>query len=117
MFQHYLRLAPGSRLIRWSVFAVANAQFRGCGMTVRLVSQVNGDSDLIESWLKYYIGLGVASFHLIAHGSNSDNSRLFSIKDKFPIFIVDAYDSEYSVEEKKRRIDSVLATMTDQWLL
>jgi glycosyl transferase family 2 len=86
-------------------------------MTLKLVSHVNGDSDLIEAWLRYYLDLGVTSFHLIVHGTEAENAKLFSIKDRFPVFICDRYEGEFRPEEKKRRVDSVLTTMTGQWLV
>src|ERR1035437_5963634 len=87
------------------------------GMALRLVCHVSGDGDLLEAWLKYYIGLGVDSFHLIVHGPRVENAKLFALRDRFPVIIMDNYEGEFSVHEKKRRIDSVLATMTGQWLL
>jgi hypothetical protein len=86
-------------------------------MALRLVSHVNGDGDLLEAWLRYYLGLGVTSFHLIVHGTRAENAKLFALKDKFPIVIADSYEGEFTDREKKRRIDSLLATMTGQWLL
>ena len=37
-------------------------------MQLELVSHVNGDGDLLDSWFRYYLRLGVASFRLIVHG-------------------------------------------------
>src|SRR5690349_9703924 len=86
-------------------------------MTLKLVSHVNGDDDLIEAWLKYYLDQGVTSFHLIVHGADSENAKLFAIKDDFPVVIADRYEGEFSAEEKKRRVDSLFATLTGQWLV
>jgi Glycosyl transferase family 2 len=89
-------------------------------MALRLVSHVSGDcsdDDLLEAWLRYYVDLGVTSFNLIVHGTQAENAKLFALKDRFPIVIMDSYNDEFTDEEKKKRVDSVLATMTGQWLL
>src|SRR5262249_22460490 len=86
-------------------------------MTLRLVSHINGDGDLLEAWLRYYLDLGVTSFNLIVHGTQTENARLFALKDRFPIVIADSYEGEFTDREKKRRVDSLLATMTGQWVL
>ena len=51
-------------------------------MKFRLISHVSSDDDLIEAWLQHYLKLGVASFHLIAHGGREQNQRLFEIVDR-----------------------------------
>jgi hypothetical protein len=86
-------------------------------MVLRLVSHVSGDGDLLEAWFRYYIGLGITSFHLIVHGSREENAKVFALRGQFPVIISDNYEGEFTSVEKKRRIDSVLATMTGQWLL
>jgi len=86
-------------------------------MHLKLLSHINGDGDLLEAWFKYYVRLGVTSFHLVVHGSQKDNARLFVLKDSFPVIIEDQYDGEFSAAEKKRRLDSLLASMTGQWLV
>jgi len=86
-------------------------------MALRLVSHVNGDGDLLEAWFRYYIGLGITSFHLIVHGSRAENAKVFALRGHFPVIISDNYEGEFTSAEKKRRIDSVLATMIGQWLL
>jgi hypothetical protein len=34
-------------------------------MEVKLVSHVNADGDLLQAWFRYYVRLGISSFHLI----------------------------------------------------
>lgn len=86
-------------------------------MTLKLLSHVNGDGDLLEAWFKYYQRLGVTSFHLVVHGSRTENARLFALKDSFPVTVEDSYEGEFSSQEKKRRLDAVLAAAPNQWVL
>lgn len=84
---------------------------------LKLLSHVNADSDLIEAWLKYYLQLGVERFHLVVHGGPEENSRLFAIKDSYPITIEDTYGGPFLGDDKKNHLDAVLARNTDQWLV
>ena len=95
-------------------------------MSLRLFSQVNADSDLIEAWLKHYLRLGVDWFHLVVHGRPEENEKLFAIKDSYPITIEEIYQGPFpapiSVDgkhttEKKQRLDALLARYTGQWVL
>ncbi len=86
-------------------------------MTLRLISHVNADSDIIEAWLKYYLRLGVDHFHFVLHGPAEENDRLLAIKDRYPITIEDTYEGPFHSDEKKRRLDTVLARYTDQWIV
>ena len=95
-------------------------------MSLRLFSQVNGDSDLIEAWLNYYLRLGVNRFHLIVHGPRAENEKLLAIKDSYPITIEDTYDGPFpapldparpTYTEKKKRLDALLARHTEQWVM
>jgi hypothetical protein len=86
-------------------------------MGLRLLSHVNADSDLIEAWLKYYLRLGIDRFHLVVHGTPEDNHRLLAIKDSYPITIEDTYGGPFLGEEKKSRLDAVLARNTGQWIM
>jgi len=95
-------------------------------MTLRLFSHVNGDGDLIEAWLNYYLRLGVQWFHLIVHGSPVENGTLLAIKDGYPITIEDSYQGPFPapihgqkshITEKKKRLDALLARHTGQWIL
>ena len=86
-------------------------------MTLRLVSHVNRDSDLIEAWLKYYLELGVERFHLVVHGGPAENDRLLAIRDSYPIEIEDSYCGSFHIEEKRKRLDAVLARHTGQWIV
>jgi glycosyltransferase involved in cell wall biosynthesis len=95
-------------------------------MSLRLFSQVNDDSDLIEAWLNYYLRLGVDSFHLIVHGPPAENQKLLAIKANYPITFEDAYQGPFpepistnksGSTEKKKRLDALLARHTGQWVL
>jgi hypothetical protein len=86
-------------------------------MTLRLISHVNRDGDLIEAWLKHYMSIGVDRFHLVVHGEPEDNRRLFSLKDSYPITIEDQYQGPFLGEQKKSRLDAVLARNPGQWLV
>ena len=86
-------------------------------MSLKLISHVNGDSDLIEAWLKHYLQLGVDRFHLIVHGDPEENHKLLAIKDSYPITIEESYGGPFHVFEKKDRLNAVLARYTGQWIL
>ncbi len=86
-------------------------------MSLKLLSHVNADGDLIEAWLKYYLRLGVTRFYLVVHGGREQNSRLFAIKDSYPITIESTYDGPFLGEHKKSHLDAVLARHTEQWLV
>lgn len=95
-------------------------------MSLRLFSQVNADSDLIEAWLQYYLRLGVDWFHLVVHGRPEENEKLLAIKDAYPITIEEIYQGPFPAPisvskpystEKKLRLDSLLARYTGQWVL
>lgn len=86
-------------------------------MKLKLISHVNRDGDLLEAWFRYYQALGVTSFHLVVHGPQADNARLFALKASFPIVIEDVYDGEFVTSEKKRRLDALLSAAPDQWVL
>jgi hypothetical protein len=84
---------------------------------VKLLCHINNDEDLLQAWLDYYRGVGVSSFHFIVHGTASENAKLFQLMKLYPIFVEDAYDDEFTGKEKRRRIESVLATWRGQWVL
>jgi glycosyltransferase involved in cell wall biosynthesis len=86
-------------------------------MSLKLFGHVNADSDLIEAWLKHYLRLGVEQFHLVVHGSSEENERLLAIKKSYPITIEDIYQGPFCMDEKKNRLDALLARNTDQWVL
>jgi glycosyltransferase involved in cell wall biosynthesis len=86
-------------------------------MSVKLFSHVNADSDLIEAWLQYYIRLGVDRFHLIVHGSAKENGRLLDLVTSYPIVIDDMYEGPFDSDQKKMRLDALLARNTEQWVL
>jgi hypothetical protein len=83
----------------------------------KLISHVNGDGDLLEAWFRHYLRIGVDSFHLILHGSGTENDRLYALKGSYPVTIEDAYGGEFTSQEKKRRLDALMARMSDQWLV
>ena len=80
-------------------------------MELGIVSHIKGDGDLLESWFKYYRRLGVSSFHLIVHGSQEENRRLYALKDSYPVIIEDTYKGPFDCDEKKRRLNALLAGM------
>ena len=86
-------------------------------MSLKLISHVNRDGDLIEAWLKYYLRLGVERFHLVVHGTSDENDRLLALEDSYPITIEDHYQGPFHLEHKKNRLDAVLARHTDQWIV
>jgi glycosyltransferase involved in cell wall biosynthesis len=86
-------------------------------MGLKLVSHVNADSDLIEAWLKYYLGLGVERFHLVVHGTRDENERLLAVRHSYPITIEDSYEGSFHIEEKRNRLDAVLARNTGGWIV
>jgi len=84
---------------------------------MKLVSHVNDDGDLLESWFQYYRRLGISSFHLIVHGPRQQNCALYALKDRYPVIIEDSYEGPFDSREKKRRLDSLVARMRGQWVL
>ena len=66
---------------------------------------------------KYYLGLGVDQFQLIVHGGPAENEKLLAIADRYPVNIEDVYHGPFASEEKKRRLDAVLARCLDQWVI
>jgi Glycosyl transferase family 2 len=86
-------------------------------MKLRLLSHVNGDGDLLEAWFKYYLHLGVTSFHLVVHGPRDENARLFELKDSYPVNIEDSYEGVFDPGEKERRLNSLLPRIHEQWLM
>jgi hypothetical protein len=86
-------------------------------MKLKLLSHVNDDSDLLEAWFKYYLRLGVTSFHLIVHGPREENARLFAVKDSYPVFIEDAYEGAFDPSEKERRLNSFVSRLRQEWLI
>lgn len=86
-------------------------------MSLKLLSHVNADSDLIEAWLKYYLRLGVEEFHFVVHGPQEENRRLLEIKDAYPITIEDTYGGPFDGEQKKNRLDVLLKQTPEQWVV
>jgi hypothetical protein len=86
-------------------------------MRVKLVSHINGDGDLLPAWFEYYSKLGISSFHLIVHGPQAENTRLFELMHSYSVFIEDAYQGKFTSEEKQRRINSLLFTLRGAWVL
>jgi hypothetical protein len=86
-------------------------------MNFRLISHVNRDDDLIEAWLQHYLKLGVASFHLIAHGGREQNQRLFEVAERYPIQILDTYSGVFDPFEKRDRLAWGLATLGSGWIV
>ena len=86
-------------------------------MGIRLISHVNGDSDLVEAWLRYYMRVGVERFHLVVHGPPEENERLLAVKDAYPVTIESSYQGAFDSYQKKAHLDAVLARHIDQWVL
>jgi len=86
-------------------------------MDVRLISHVNGDGDLLEAWFRHYRALGVSSFHLVVHGPREENETLYALKNSHPVIFEDAYTGAFSSEEKKQRLNAVLARMRGKWIV
>jgi Glycosyl transferase family 2 len=84
---------------------------------VALVSHVNGDGDLLDAWFTYYQNLGVTRFHLIVHGAPEENAQLFAMQDRYPIVIEERYEGPFDSEQKKSRLDAVLARMPGRWVM
>ena len=84
---------------------------------MKLLCQINGGQDLLQAWLDYYVGLGVSSFHFIAHGEAAENAKLFELRERYPISLEDQYGGPFASEEKLRRIEAVLAKWRAQWVL
>lgn len=85
--------------------------------SVKLVSHVNADGDLIRAWLDHYLALGVGSFHLIVHGPRPENARLYELAGSYPIHVEDAYQGEFLSDEKHRRLSRLLKRFRGQWIL
>jgi hypothetical protein len=86
-------------------------------MDVRLVSHVNGDGDVLGAWFRHYRALGVSSFHLVVHGGREENETLHILKESHPVVIEDAYTGQFSSEEKRDRLNAVLARMRGTWIV
>ena len=86
-------------------------------MGVKLISQVNGDGDIIEAWLNHYLRLGVDRFHLVLHGSVDENEKLLSIKNSYPITIESTYSGPFDSDQKKDHLDAVLARCPNEWVV
>jgi hypothetical protein len=84
---------------------------------VVLLSHINRDGDILDAWFKYYRNLGVARFHLIVHGSREENAELYRIKDRYPIVLEESYEGPFDSEEKKRRLNALLARMSGTWVM
>ncbi len=86
-------------------------------MNVRLISHVNRDDDLIETWLQHYMKLGVVSFHLICHGGREQNQRLFELAHQYPVQILDTYAGAFDPYEKRDRLAWGLARLGPGWIV
>jgi hypothetical protein len=61
--------------------------------------------------------VGVTSFHLIVHGTHEENAKLHTLKDLFPIVIIDSYEGEFSIDEKEKRLNMALSQMRREWVM
>ena len=86
-------------------------------MRVKLVSHINADGDLLPAWFEYYSKMGITSFHLIVHGPDEENARLFELIHSYPAFIEEIYQGEFTTQGKEKRINSLLSTLRGSWVL
>lgn len=86
-------------------------------MSIRLISHVNRDDDLIEAWLQHYLAMGVSSFHLIAHGGREQNQTLFSLLGRYPIEMLDVYSGVFDPFEKRDRLSWGLSRLGGGWIV
>jgi hypothetical protein len=84
---------------------------------IKLVSHINADGDILPSWFEYYSKMGVQSFHLLVHGSREENSKLLNLSRIYQANVEDSYEGEFSVEEKQRRVNTLLKRLRGEWIL
>jgi hypothetical protein len=84
---------------------------------VKLISHINGDQDVTQAWLDYYMRRGITAFHVVVHGSREENAKLFELKNSHPIIIEAQYEGEFSSEKKQAYINSILSTLRGQWVM
>ena len=84
---------------------------------MNLVSHINADGDILQAWLDHYVRLGVTRFHVVLHGPEEENAGLLALRGRYPIEVHEMYGGPFLGREKKRRLDRVLAGLTNQWLL
>ena len=87
------------------------------GQSPVVLCHLNDDSDLLQVWLEYYLGLGVESFQFIVHGGPSDNPKLRDLAASYPIAVVDEYQGEFLSTEKARRVRKALSRLHGRWIL
>ncbi len=85
--------------------------------SLKLITHVRGDGDLLEAWFRHYLRLGVGEFQVIVHGPRDENRELYDLASRYPVRIEDAYEDEFDVREKKRRLDRLLERLAGQWVL
>lgn len=86
-------------------------------MKIPLVSHVNSDGDILESWLRYHLDLGITSFHLVVHGPRNENRELYELRERYPIHVEDTYASEFDPWEKRDRLNRVLKGFEGSWVV
>lgn len=86
-------------------------------VSMNLISHINADGDILQAWLDHYVRLGVTRFHVVLHGPEEENALLLALRSRYPIEVHEMYGGPFLGREKKRRLDRVLAQLTDQWLL
>jgi hypothetical protein len=84
---------------------------------ISLVSQVNADGDIVRAWLEHYRAIGVSHFRLVVHGPPEENATLLELRDEFRLEILDSYEGIYTPGEKGRRLERILDTLADHWVL
>ncbi len=84
---------------------------------LKLITHVRGDGDLLEAWLRHHLRLGVGEFRVVVHGPEAENRELHELARRYPVRIEDAYDDEFDVREKKRRLDRLLEGLAGEWVV
>lgn len=84
---------------------------------MKLFSHINGDSDLIESWLRHYLALGIDTFQVVLHGPRRENETLLRLKDAYPVVILDEYEGPMLETEKIRRLQNQVQKHAGEWVV
>jgi hypothetical protein len=76
-------------------------------MRIPLICHRSGDGDIARAFFEYYAE-SVSEFYLILHGPKEVNADIFSLRHKFPIRIVDTYNTPFDEYEKVRRLNGLV---------
>lgn len=83
---------------------------------MRLFAHINRDDDILEPWLRYYLAMGVTSFHVVMHGAREENRTLLALAERYPLTIEHAYEGEYRDENQVYHLTTLIQKHTDQWV-